>query len=103
MKKVITVIVVILLIASFFGTGYFLYQKSAEKPIVYSTDSLFVTNIIKKTVATGAIVPRKEIAVKSQVSGVVEKLYVIAGEKVKKGQLLAKIKIIPDVVAVNNA
>lgn len=103
MKKIITVIVVILIIVSFFGTGYFLYQKSEEKPVVVLTDSLFVTDIVKKTVATGAIVPRKEIAVKSQVSGVVEKLYVIAGEKVKKGQLLAKIRIIPNVVAVNNA
>lgn len=103
MKKVITIVVVILLIASFIGTGYFLYQKSVEEPIVYETDSLYVTDIIKKTVATGSIVPRKEIAIKSQVSGVVETLYVQAGEEVKEGQLLAKIKIIPDVVAVNNA
>lgn len=103
MKKIITIVIVVIIIASFFGTGYFLYQKSVEAPVVYETDSLFVTNIIKKTVATGSIVPRKEIALKSQVSGVVEKLYVEAGEIVKEGQMIAKIKIIPDVVALNNA
>lgn len=103
MKKVITIVILIILAASFIGTGYFLYQKSAAPPVVYETDSLFVTNIIKKTVATGSIVPRKEIALKSQVSGVVETLYVEAGEIVKQGQLIAKIKIIPDVVTLNNA
>ena len=103
MKKIITIVIVIVLIGSFLGTGYFLYQKSVEPPVVYETDSLFVADIIKKTVATGSIVPRKEIALKSQVSGVVETLYVEAGELVKQGQVIAKIKIIPDVVALNNA
>lgn len=103
MKKVITIVIIIILIASFIGTGYFLYQKSTTPPVVYETDSLFVTDIIKKTVATGSIVPRKEIELKSQVSGVVEKLYVEAGELVKQGQLIARIKIIPDVVTLNNA
>lgn len=103
MKKVITIVVLVVLIASFIGTGYFLYQKSAAPPVVYETDSLFVTDIIKKTVATGSIVPRKEIELKSQVSGVVEKLYVEAGNVVTQGQLIAKIKIIPDVVTLNNA
>ena len=103
MKKIITIVIVVLIIASFIGTGFFLYQKSAEAPVVYETDSLFVTDIVKKTVATGSIVPRKEVALKSQVNGVVETLYVQAGEVVKEGQLIAKIKIIPDVVALNNA
>lgn len=103
MKKIFTIIIVVLIIASFIGTGFFLYQKSADAPVVYETDSLFVTDIVKKTVATGSILPKREIALKSQVNGVVETLYVQAGEVVKEGQLIAKIKIIPDVVAVNNA
>ncbi len=103
MKKIITIVIVTILVASFIGTGFFLYQKSAEAPVVYETDSLFVADIVKKTVATGSIVPRKEIALKSQVSGVVETIYVQAGEVVKEGQLIAKIKIIPNVVALNNA
>lgn len=103
MKKIITVVIILILIASVFGTGYFLYQKSVEPPVVFETDSLFVTDIVKKTVATGSILPRREIELKSQVSGVVETLFVEAGEIVKQGQAIAKIKIIPDVVSLNNA
>ena len=103
MKKIITIVIVVIIVASFIGTGFFLYQKSSEEPVVYETDSLFVANIVKKTVATGSIVPRREIALKPQVNGVIETLYVQAGEVVKEGQLIAKIKIIPDVVALNNA
>lgn len=103
MKKILTIFIVLIIVASFVGTGFFLYQKSAEEPVVYETDSLFMTSIIKKTVATGSIVPKREIALKSQVSGVVEKLFVEAGELVTEGQLIARIKIIPNVVEVNNA
>lgn len=83
--------------------GYYFYKKANTDPVVYKTESPFETEIVKKTVATGAIVPRKEVQVKSQVSGIVEELYVEAGEVVKKGQLLAKIRIVPNMVNVNNA
>ena len=103
MKRVLITILIILIVTSFIGTGYFLYQKSVEKPVVYQTESPFITNIVKKTVATGSIVPRKETEVKSQVPGIVEKLYVVPGDKVETGQLLAKIKIVPDAVSVSRA
>lgn len=103
MKKIITIAFIVIVVASFIGTGYFLYKKSDKPDVYYETESPFMTDIVKKTVATGTIVPRKEIELKSQVSGVVEKLYVEAGELVKSGQLIAKIKIIPDVVSLNNA
>ncbi len=67
------------------------------------TEKPKVADIIKKTVATGSIKPRQEVMVKPQVSGVVEVLYVEAGEIVKKGQKLAKIKLVPSEVNVNNA
>jgi HlyD family secretion protein len=103
MKKVFTIVLIIMLVGSFLGTGFFLFNKSQEKEVIYETDSLFVTDIIQKTVATGSINPRKEVDMKSIVSGVVEKLFVEPGEHVKTGQLIAKIRIIPDVVALNNA
>jgi len=103
MKRIATIILVIILVSSFIGTGYFLYKKSEEPEVVYETETPFFTDIVKKTVATGSIVPRKEVEIKTQVSGVVEKLFVEAGNKIKSGDLIAKIKIIPDVVALNNA
>ena len=77
----------------FIGTLIFLYRKSQDKPVVYQLDSPVKMAIIKKTVATGKVIPRREIEVKSQVSGVVEKLYVVAGHVVKKGATIARISL----------
>lgn len=53
--------------------------------------------------ATGSVVPFQEVEIKPKVSGIVEKIYVEAGDMVKKGDLLAKVKIIPDMINLNNA
>lgn len=103
MKRFLIVLTIIIIAGLFIGTIYFLYQKSEEPPVVFETDKPFKTDIVKKTIATGSIVPRKEVALKSQVSGVVEKLYVEEGADVKVGDLVARIRIIPNVVALNNA
>lgn len=93
----------LLLLAVFAGTLYFLYIKSQAKPVVFKTTTPFVTTIINKAVATGSIVPRKEIEIKPQVSGVIEKIYVEPGDTVKKGAFIAKLEIIPDMINLNNA
>lgn len=103
MKKAIQVVLIFIVIGSLGFLGFFVYQKTEKPGETFETDSTFVTNIEKKTVATGSINPRKEIEIKSQVSGIVEKLFVEPGDNIKYGQLIAKIKIIPDVVALNNA
>lgn len=103
MRKFFNILGVILLVAIFFGTLGFLYKKSLAKPELFETKQLIVTDITKKTVATGSVVPRKEIEIKPQVSGIIDKIYVEAGNKVSKGDILAKVKIIPDMVNLNRA
>ncbi len=103
MKTVFRILLVLILVVSFVGTGYYLYRKSQKPAVTYETETPAIQNIIKKTVATGSIVPRKEIDLKSQVSGVVEKIYVEPGQLVKEGDPVAKIRIIPNVVQLNNA
>jgi HlyD family secretion protein len=49
------------------------------------------------------VVPRKEVNIKPQVSGIIEKLFVIAGDKVKKGDMIARIRIIPNMINLANA
>ena len=85
------------------GLGVYFYQQSKKDPQVYEIVKPEIGEVVKKTVATGAIRPRQEVMVKPQVSGVVEELYVEPGEQVKKGQKLAKIKLIPSEVNINNA
>ena len=103
MKKLVWFAVLALIAFIFIGTAVFLFNKSQEKPVVYETDAPFKTTIIKKTVAIGKVIPRKEVNVTSQVSGVVEKVYVVAGQTVKKGDLIARITLAPNMVMLNSA
>lgn len=80
-----------------------LYKKSRTKPVVFQTEGPEVTDIVKKTVATGSIVPRREVEVKPKVTGVLSELYVKAGDVVKQGAPLGKISIIPDAMQTNQA
>jgi len=96
MKKILLILLTLIILAVFIGTAFFLYQKSQEKPVIFETATAFTADIVKKTVATGSIKPRKEIEIKPQVSGVVDQLFVEAGDLVEKGDLIARIQLIPD-------
>jgi HlyD family secretion protein len=103
MKKILKRLVLILIAGIFVYTIFFLYQKSKPKPIIYNIEKPFKTNITNKTVATGKIVPRKEIEIKPRVSGIISELYVEPGDMVRIGTPLARIKIVPDMISLNNA
>lgn len=103
MKRIAISVALIGLLAIFVSTLVYLYQKSQEQPVTYETDRPFVADIVKKTVATGAIVPRREVALKSRVPGVVDKIYFEEGDLVEVGDLVARIRLIPDMVALNTA
>lgn len=102
-KKIIKYLLLTVFVGIFIWTLYFLWSKSQTAPVVFNTLSPFDTSIVKKTVATGSIIPRKEVNMKSQVSGIIEKLYVVAGQEIKAGDVLAKIKIIPNMANLANA
>lgn len=102
-KKIVKIGLGISLLALFIWTFYFLYKKSDEAPVVFQTINAFDTSIVKKTVATGSVIPRREVNMKAQVSGIVEKMYVVAGQEIKQGDILAKVKIIPNMVSLANA
>lgn len=103
LKKIRNIILLLVLIIGLVWTFYFLYQKSQKPPEVFQTVSPFDTTVIKKTVATGSVTPRKEVNMKSQVSGIIEKLYIVAGQQIKQGDVIAKIKIIPNMLNLANA
>ncbi|MCH2215761.1 MAG: efflux RND transporter periplasmic adaptor subunit [Flavobacteriales bacterium] len=103
MKKAVFVILTTAVLALLAWTMFYLYEKSQQKPITYRVASAEVTNIIKKTVATGSVLPRKEIQIKPVVSGIIDKLYIEPGMAIKEGDIMARIKVIPDMVTLNNA
>ncbi len=102
-KKIRNIILITGFLALLVWTFYFLFEKSQKPAEVFQTVSPFDTMIVKKTVATGSVTPRREINMKSQVSGIIEKLYVVAGQQVKVGDVIAKIKIIPNMLNLANA
>jgi HlyD family secretion protein len=103
MKKVLKILLLVVVLVAIGGTMFFLYQKSKKKPVIFETKTPFISNVVKKTVATGSVVPRKEIDIKPQVSGIIEEVFIEAGNLVKKGDLIARVKIIPNMVELNNA
>ena len=96
MKKVISVIIAVLVALIFIGTFVFLFLNSRPKPDRYETLTPAVKNISKTTIVTGKIEPRDEVAVKPQISGIITELYKQAGQYVQAGEVIAKLKVIPD-------
>lgn len=103
MKKSVTIIILATIVLAFAGAMYYLYQKNNENPIVYETETPSKQTIIKKAVATGSILPLEEVLIKPNISGVIEEVYVEGGDYVKTGDLLAKIKVVPNLSALNDA
>ncbi len=103
MKKSVTRIILIIIVLTFGGAMYYLYQKNAEDPVVYETEQASKQTIIKKTMATGSILPLEEVLIKPNISGVIEEIFVEGGDYVKSGDLLARIKVVPNLSALNDA
>ncbi len=103
MKRVLGILVLVLFAVAVLGTGVFLLKKSRKAPVVYQTSTPERATIVKKTVATGSVVPRKEVAIKPMISGIVEELPVEPGQRVVAGQLIAKVRVIPNMVQLSGA
>ncbi len=103
MKRTTTVIILIVIVLGFVASLYFFWMKGKEDPIKYTTETPSEQTIIVKTVATGSIVPKDEVLIKSNISGVIEEIFIEAGEYVKTGDLIAKIRVIPNVSTLTNA
>ncbi len=103
MKKVLRISLIVIVLVLFLGTIGFLYSKSRSKPEVFETEKPFYTDIILKTVATGSIVPRNQIEVKPTVSGIIDEIFVNEGDLVEKGQIIARIRIVPNMLSLNTA
>lgn len=103
MKRVLKILGVLLLAGTFIWTLYFLYAKSEKPPVEYKTENVSRNTIIRKTVATGSVIPRREVFIKPQVSGIIDELYIEAGKMIRKGDVMARVRIIPNMINLNEA
>ena len=103
MKRYSKLMIAAIVALVFIGTFVFLWKKSQPKPVVYNEFTPKVTNISKTTVITGKIEPRNEVNVKPQISGIITQLLKEAGDYVNAGDVIAKVKVIPDMGQLSNA
>lgn len=85
------------------GHSFFLYQKSKPKTTVYETVTPEIADLEKTTVATGKVEPRDEVLIKPQISGIISEVYKEAGQTIKQGEVIAKVKVIPELGQLNSA
>jgi len=97
--KIILIIISILFIVALVWFG----KKNKKNIVEYETETPFRTTIIKKTVATGKVIPLEEVEIKPQIAGIINKIFVEEGSIVKAGDLIATVRVVPNVASLNRA
>ena len=92
----------LLVIGALFAAAYFI-KTNDKSVIVYDTQKTLITSIEKKTVVTGKVIPEDEVEIKPQIQGIIDVIFVEEGDLVKTGDLLAKIKVVPNEQNLNSA
>ena len=103
MKKAFRWIIIILLIAGVVATFFFLWKRQQPKPVEYEVKRVERGDLEKRTIVTGKVEPRDEVAIKAQIQGLVAEIYKEAGQSVKKGEAIAKIRVVPDMQSLSSA
>ena len=103
MKKYSKLIIAAIVALIFIGTFVFLWRKSQPKEIVYSELVPEKKDLKKTTIITGTIEPRNEVSVKPQISGIIAELMKEPGQTVSEGEVIAKVKVIPDMAQLSSA
>ena len=92
----------LLVIGALFAAAYFI-KTNDKSVIVYDTQKTLITSIERKTVVTGKVIPEDEVEIKPQIQGIIDVIFVEEGDLVKTGDLLAKIKVVPNEQNLNSA
>lgn len=103
MKKFFKISLWVIIALIFIGTFVFLFLNSRPQKTQYAIVSPSIGNIEKTTVLTGKIEPRDEIDIKPQISGIISEINVEPGDMVKEGDIIARIKVIPEASSLSSA
>ena len=103
MKRTGTIITLLVIVIAFSAGIWYIYSKDKTNPVVFQTETASIKTIVKKTVATGNIVPKEEVLIKPNISGIIHEIFVVAGDVVVAGDLIAKVKVVPNINSLNSA
>lgn len=103
MKKFFKVFTILFFVLLFIGTLVFLWNKTRTKVTSYELVETKRDTLMNSTIATGNIEPRDEVLIKPQISGIISEIYCEAGQMIKQGDVIATVKVIPEMSALNSA
>ena len=103
MNKYVKYVLIGALVLGALWAAAFFIKSNSKSAITYETQKPFTSNIEKKTVATGKLIPKDEVEIKPQISGIIDKIYLEEGVQVKAGDLIATIKVVPNEQSLNQA
>ena len=103
MNKIIKYILIALLVFGVLFSAAYFAKTNSKSAITYKTEKLFSTTIEKETVVTGKVVPEDEVEVKPQIGGIIDRIFVEEGDRVTTGDLIARIKVVPNEQNLNSA
>ena len=103
MKKFLKIFLGILFLALLVGTFVFLWNKTRPVKVVYTLATPVRDTIRQYVIASGKVEPRDEVLIKPQISGIIDEVYKEAGQAVRKGEVIAKVKVIPELGQLNSA
>ena len=92
-----------LLIAGILFASAFFIKSNSKSSIVYDTQTLITTTIEEKIVATGKVLPEDEVNIVPQIAGIIQEIYVEEGDEIFAGDLIARIKVVPNEQTLNSA
>lgn len=101
--KIIKYFIIAFLISGVLFSAAYFAKTNSKSSVTYETEKLFKTTIEKETVITGKIIPEDEVEVKPQIGGIIDRIYVKEGDKVTTGDLIARIKVVPNEQNLNAA
>ena len=103
MKKTLRIVVIVGIVLSLIIVLKYFKDANSSEIIDYETETPFYTAIVKEVVATGKLNPEDEIELKPQVSGIIDQILVEEGDIVQRGDLIAKVRVVPNEQAVISA
>ncbi len=103
MNKVIKIILFILFLAAAVWAVLYLRKTNQKENVTYETEQAFKTDISTKAVATGAVNAKEDIEIKPNISGIINEILVVEGNYVKKGDIIARLNVVPSVNNLSNA
>ena len=103
MKKFGKIFLIVAVVALILGTFAYLFKRSQPQAVQYQELVAETGSVVRSTVVTGKIQPRDEVNVKPQISGIVAEVYKEAGQMVQQNEVIAKLKVIPDMNQLSSA